>query len=236
MIVLRSAIYNLWFVAATVAYGLVGLGVRVFAPQRALPFATAWVRALLWGVRAVCGIRTVVIGRENLPEGPVLIASQHQSAFDTLVWMTLVPRPAYIFKAELARIPLFGPMLPLSGQIPLDRGAGMAPMRAFLRAAAAAADAGRQIIIFPEGTRVAAGVEVTLRPGVAALAARMGVPVVPVATDSGGRWSRRAFIKRPGPIHIVIGPPLPPGLRQEALLDGLRAAWTQLSAGLPSCG
>ena len=236
MIVLRSALYNAWFVLATLLYGLVGVGVRLFAPHRALALAGAWVRALLGGARLLCGIRAVVLGRENLPDGPALIASQHQSAFDTLVWVTIVPRPAYVFKAVLARIPLFGPMLRPSGQIPLDRGATMAAVRSLLRSAQDAVAAGRQIIIFPEGTRVAPGAEVPLRPGVAALASRTGLPVIPVATDSGRRWGRRAFFKQPGPIHIVVGTPLPPGLRQDALLTALRHAWADASERFDACG
>lgn len=236
MTALRSALYNLFFFAATFAYGLGGIGVRLFARQHALALATAWVRALLWGARAICGIQVVVTGRENLPDGPALIASQHQSAFDTLVWLTIVPRPSYVFKAELARIPLFGPMLVPSGQIPLDRGAGFATIKALLRAAEAAVRDRRQIIIFPEGTRVEPGAVVALRPGVAALSARTGLPVIPVATDSGHRWGRRAFTKRPGTIHVVIAPPIPPGLSQPALITAIRDAWQASAPPGDACG
>lgn len=233
---LRSALFNAWFVAATLGYGLVGILVRLAAPHRALWLATAWVRALLGGARTICGIRTVVIGRENLPDGPALIASQHQSAFDTLVWLLIVPKVSYVFKAELARIPLFGPMLRPSGQIPLDRGATFAAIKGLLRGAQQAVAEGRQIVIFPEGTRMEPGARATLRPGVAALAARTGLPVIPVATDSGRRWGRRAFRKQAGPIHIVIGPPIPPGLNQAALLAAIQTAWADAAAQINTCG
>ena len=233
---LRSAIFNAWFVAATIGYGLAGIAIRLTAPHRALWFATAWVRALLGGARLICGIRTVVIGRENLPDGPALIASQHQSAFDTLVWLTIVPRVSYVFKAELARIPLFGPMLRPSGQIPLDRGATFAAIKGLLRAAEQAVAERRQIVIFPEGTRTEPGRVVPLRPGVAALAARTGLPVIPVATDSGQRWGRRAFRKRAGPIHIVIGAPIPPGIGQAALLAAIHVAWAEGAERMKQCG
>ena len=236
MTILRSAVFNTWFVAATLGYGLAGLLVRLFAPHRALWLATAWVRALLGGARAICGIRTVVVGRENLPDGPALIASQHQSAFDTLVWLTIVPRVSYVFKAELARIPLFGPMLRPSGQIPLDRGATFAAIKGLLRSAERAVAERRQIVIFPEGTRTEPGALVPLRPGVSALASRTGLPVIPVATDSGRRWGRRAFRKRAGPIHIVIGQPIPPGLSQAALLAAIQQAWADAAASMPACG
>ena len=236
MTLIRSALFNLYFVLATLGYGIVGLGVRAFAPRRALWLATAWVRALLGGARVICGIRIVVLGRENLPDGPALIASQHQSAFDTLVWLMIVPRVSYVFKAELARIPLFGPMLRPAGQIPLDRGASFAAIKALLRGAEQAVAERRQIVIFPEGTRVEPGAVVPLRPGIAALASRTGLPVIPVATDSGMRWGRRAFRKEAGTIHLVIGTPLPAGLGQAALMDALRASWRDGEERLKACG
>ena len=232
----RSAAYNAWFVLATLGYGLVGLVVRIAAPHRALDLATAWVGALIGGARVICGIHPVVIGREHLPDGPALIASQHQSAFDTLIWLLIVPRVSYVFKAELARIPLFGPMLRPAGQIPLDRGAGFAAIKGLLRAAERAKAEGRQIVIFPEGTRVEPGEIVPLRPGISALASRTGLPVIPVATDSGRRWGRRAFRKTAGPIHLVIGPPIPPGLSQAALMDALRQSWRDAESRLHACG
>ncbi len=135
VILLRSAVFNLWFFGITFVLGVVGVFVRAFAPRRALPFAQFWARSVLAGARTICGIHVRVTGEANLPRGPALIVSQHQSAFDTLVWVNLVPRVSYVFKAELARIPLFGPMLLAAGQIPLDRGASVASVRKLLRAA-----------------------------------------------------------------------------------------------------
>jgi 1-acyl-sn-glycerol-3-phosphate acyltransferase len=236
MIWVRSAIYNVWFVGATIVLGLFGIGLRAVAPHRALWLARVWARALLGGAQLICGIRTRVTGLETLPAGPLLIASQHQSAFDTLIWLLLVPRVSYVYKAELARIPLVGPLLRLSGQIMLDRRAGFAAIKALLRGAERAVADGRQIVIFPEGTRVEHGLEAPMRPGIAALAARTGLPVIPVSTDSGRRWGRQAFLKRPGVVHIVIGPALPSGLGQAALLDSLRAAWKAGEQQIQACG
>lgn len=226
MTLLRSAVFNVWFFGVTFVLGSWGVVLRVAAPQRALPLAQLWAGLVLAGARTICGLRVVVSGREHLPTGgPALIASQHQSAFDTLVWLGLVPRVSYVFKTELARIPLFGPLLVASGQIPVDRAAGLTAVRSFLREADRAVADERQIVIFPEGTRVAPGERVELHPGVAALATRTRLPVIPVATDSGLRWRRRAFVKYPGPIHIVICPPIPPGLRGDTLLAEIQARW-----------
>ena len=123
--------------------------------------------------------------------------------------------------------------------IPVDRNAGAAAMRELIRHAGAAAAAGRQIVIFPEGTRVAPGVPAKLHPGVAALAARTGLPVIPVATDSGHYWGRRAFRKRPGTIHIAILPPLPGGLPREAQMARMDAdlcRWICCAAAWTGCG
>lgn len=237
MIWVRSALFNVWFIGATIVMGLLGIPVRWFAPQHALTVARRWAALVLDGADFLCGIRVVVIGPENLPAtGPALIASQHQSAFDTLIWLRLVPRVSYVFKAELARVPLFGPMLVPAGQIAVDRGASFSAIRSLLRGADRAAAAGRQIVIFPEGTRVAHGARTELRPGIAALAARTGLPVIPVATDSGLLWGRRAFRKHPGTVHIVVGVPIPPGLPQAALLATLQERWEAAQAHMDPCG
>ena len=225
---LRSLLFNIWFFAATLGMGLLGVPVRWFAPRHALWVARSWAALTLAGARFLCGIRVSVAGREHLPtEGAALIASQHQSAFDTLVWLRLLPRAAYVFKAELARVPLFGSLLVPAGQIPLDRGASFSAVRSLLRGADRAVAEGRQIVIFPEGTRVAPGAVAELRPGIAALAARTGLPVIPVATDSGLCWGRRAFRKTPGTIRIVVGPPIPPGLSQAALIVAIGERWRE---------
>ncbi|HEY0911240.1 MAG TPA: lysophospholipid acyltransferase family protein, partial [Bradyrhizobium sp.] len=229
MILLRSALFNLWFFGVTFVLGLGGIAVRWLAPHRALDYAKFWVRMVLGGARVICGIRFVLTGRENLPCGAALIASQHQSAFDTLVWASLVPNVSYVFKAELARIPLFGPMLLATGQIPLDRAASVATVRKLLKEVDRAKTEGRQIIIFPEGTRVAIGQDVELRGGFAMIAARTGLPIIPVATNSGRFWGRRAFRKRPGCVHIHVGEAISPDLRQEVLIQTLKQRWRAAS-------
>ncbi len=238
MIWLRSLLFNVWFFAATVAMGLLGVPVRWFFRRHALWVAQSWAGLVLAGAAALCGIRVVVQGREHLPtQGAALIASQHQSAFDTLIWLRLVPRTAYVFKAELARIPLFGSLLVPAGQIPVDRGASFSAVRSLLRGADAAKADGRQIVIFPEGTRIAPGLEAELRPGIAALASRTGLAVIPVATDSGVLWGRRAFRKKPGVIHIRVGRPIAAGLPQAVLLATLRERWREAeSLGNPVDG
>jgi len=224
MTLLRSLLFNLFYFTSTAVLLIPGIAVWLFFPSRSLALATLWARVELAAARLICGIKLEVTGREHLPQGAALIASRHESAFDTLVWLLLVPRASYVMKQELTRIPIFGGMVRPAGMIPVDRDGGGAAMRALMRAGADAAKAGRQIIIFPEGTRMDPGRDVELQPGIAALAAATRLPVIPVVTDSGSYWGRRAFRKRPGTIRIVILPPLPAGLPRGALMDGLEDA------------
>jgi 1-acyl-sn-glycerol-3-phosphate acyltransferase len=222
----RSAAFTLCYFALTFLLCLFGVGVRIVARQRALGLAQFWVRRVIALMRPLAGIRLEVTGLEHLPVGrPCIIASQHQSEFDTLVWMVLVPRAAYVMKHELTRIPLFGPLLLAAGMIKVDRAGGAAAMRRLLRDASEAAQAGRQIVIFPEGTRVPPGRRVALQPGIAAIAARTALPVIPVATDSGRCWPRDLLGRRAGVIHVAIGPPIPPDTPREDLLASIEMFW-----------
>ena len=222
MIFLRSAAFNAFFFGLSLAITIPGALLGVFAPRFMLALGIFWARMVLFGLSRICGIRVRVIGAEHLPaDGPALIASAHQSAFDTIVWLTLAPRACYVFKQELARIPLFGWLIPRTGMIAVDREGGANALRHLLREADRAVREGRQIVIFPEGTRATPGVRLPLQPGVAAMAARTKLPVIPVATDSGSYWSRRAFRKFPGTIHVVVHPPLPAGMPRSALMAAL---------------
>lgn len=231
MILLRSLVYMVFFFTVTAVYALSSVFARplgvVLAPTWPHVIARGWARAILGGLRVICGIRYEVEGRENLPEGPALVTSMHQSAFDTIVWLLLVHNPAYVLKIELTRIPLFGAMCALTGMIAVDRDAGSVAIRTLLRAADAVVAQGRKIVIFPEGTRVAYGKTAPLQPGIAALASHTKLPVVPVVTDSGRLWGRKAFLKRPGVIHIAIQPALPAGMPRRVMMETLAARFEE---------
>lgn len=224
-----SLLFNIGFVAATTVYSLWGyVYLHTGRSEKLILLGRAWAIQLIRMLRLFCGIRVRVSGLENLPaEGPALIASIHQSAFDTAVWM-LLPRPAYVLKQELLKLPVFGKLMKPAGMIAVDRKAGARAIRDLIRDGQAARDDGRQVIIFPQGTRAKAGEPRVIQPGVAALAGAMGVPVIPVATNSGAHWGRNAFLKHPGTIRIVIGAPLPAGLSRSALVPALEEAWARL--------
>jgi 1-acyl-sn-glycerol-3-phosphate acyltransferase len=223
MIWLRSLLFNLAFFSATATIALLLLPLAL-GPRRWLTLPVrGWAAVVIWLLRVICGIRLRVTGAEHLPHGAGLIAAKHQSAFDTVVWLRLLPDAVYVLKRELLHIPLYGWLARKAGMIAVDRAGGASAMRHLLKAGKAAAEAGRQIVIFPEGTRVAPGVRVPYQPGVLALAAATGLPVVPVATDSGRYWGRRSFRKCPGTITVAVLPPVPADLRRDALMERLEA-------------
>jgi 1-acyl-sn-glycerol-3-phosphate acyltransferase len=234
MIILRSAVFNAVFFVSNFLFTLAASAARLISPDTVLSVVRAWSRFLVMAVRLICGIRLEVTGRENIAPGAALIASRHQSAFDTFVWFALVPRPAYVLKRELLRIPVFGGLLVTTGMIPIDREGGGSAIRALLRQADQAVRAGRQIVIFPEGTRSEPGSPRALQAGIAALASRAGLPVIPVATNSGLCWGRRAFRKRPGTIRIVIGQPIPSTADRQALLRRVEAGISALDQPMAS--
>lgn len=207
---LRSAAFNLVMFGACLVLTLkVYLTMRLTEQARILRTGQLWARITLRALARICRIRIAVEGREHLPgDAPALIAAQHQSAFDTLFWLTVLPRPAYVLKRELVKIPLFGPLLTASGFVAVDREGGGAALRRMVAQCRAAMEQGRQIVIFPEGTRVPAGERGTVQPGVLALARALNLPVIPASTDSGLYWGRKAFKKRPGTITVRLHAPI----------------------------
>ena len=230
MTIVRSALFNLIFFTVSFVMTALATLARLVSPDHVLRVAVWWARILVAAARIVCGIRLEVSGLERIVPGAALIASRHQSAFDTFVWLTLLPRCCYVVKGELLRIPLFGGLITASGMIAVDRSAGAAAIRTLLRAADRVVREQRQIVIFPEGTRGEPGRTGALQPGVAALAARTGLPVIPVATNSGSCWGRKAFLKRPGTVRIAIGEPIPAGTARHELMRALEAGIGVLDA------
>ena len=224
MVFLRSLLFNLAFFVVSAGIALLALPLLA-VPRTALRAAMrAWARMVVAMLRVIAGVRLDLRGMEHIPPGACVIAAKHQSAFDTAVWLALLPDAAYVLKKELLSIPLYGWHARKARMIPVDRAGGGAALRGMLRAASTALAEGRQVVIFPEGTRTAPGQRVPYQPGVVAIAGAASVPVIPVATDSGRIWGRRAFLKRPGVIRISVLPPLPPGLPRARLLRELEQA------------
>jgi len=168
---------------------------------------TLWangVNVLLW----IAGIKVEIRGLENLPKTPCLIASKHQSAWDTSIFFSILPGAAVVTKVEMLKVPVFGWFMKKLEEIPIDRSAGGAALRIMVRAAKVALSKKRSIIIFPEGTRVNIDTKKKYHPGVYALYKMLDVPVVPVALNSGYFWPSNSQIRRPGTIVLEFLPPI----------------------------
>jgi len=219
--VVRSLVFGLAFYGSTLVLSV------LLAPSMLLPrpmvsaVSRFWVRICLWIVKATLGIDFKVEGRENIPDEPAIYASKHQSAVETLAFCLIVPDLAYILKRELFWVPIWGWYVWRVGMIGVNRSAGGIALKDMTRQAAEVLHAGRSIVIFPQGTRTPPGARRKYLPGTAALYAKAGVPVVPVALNSGLFWPRRKLDKYRGTITIRIMEPIPPGLDKRAFLQRL---------------
>jgi 1-acyl-sn-glycerol-3-phosphate acyltransferase len=221
MTLLRSLLFNLVFFGWSALLALLYLPLVAFPDRAMMGGARLWARSSLWLLVRITGIDHRVHGLENLPSGPAIIASKHQSAWETLAFLLYLPYPVYIVKQELLAIPLFGPYLRKAGMIAIDRKGGASALRSMLDEARHSLELGRTIVIFPEGRRTAPGERRPYPPGVAALYTRLGVPVVPVALNSGLFWGRRSFLKSPGVITLEFLPAIKPGLKRAQFTDEL---------------
>jgi 1-acyl-sn-glycerol-3-phosphate acyltransferase len=212
VLILRSLVFNLLF------YLNLALHVIAAIPTYALPrryffvVARSWAHTSNWLLRAVVGTKVALRGLEKIPSGALLVASKHQSVWETFTLLTLFDDPAYVFKRELMWIPIFGWYAWKSDMVPVDRGARGGALAGMIARARVELGRGRQIIIFPEGTRTAPGAPPAYKPGIAHLYAAAGVPCLPVALNSGRFWPRRRFLRYPGTIVLEVLDPIPPGL------------------------
>ncbi|MBI1264425.1 MAG: 1-acyl-sn-glycerol-3-phosphate acyltransferase [Alphaproteobacteria bacterium] len=219
-------------------YGLMALLGLLFAPTLLGP--RSWTRwafrvylALVFGgLRVLCGIRYEVRGREHMPAGGALVASKHQSMFETLAFWAILPDPAIILKKELAFLPFFGWYAMKLKNIKVDRAAGAKALRDMLKQARERAGEGRQVVIFPQGTRLAPGGTDTYKPGVAGLYSAMKAPCIPVALNSGLYWPAHGFVRRPGTIVVEFLPAIGPGLSKDAFMTELETRIESASTAL----
>jgi 1-acyl-sn-glycerol-3-phosphate acyltransferase len=222
MIGLRSLAFNVALYLYTAVVSILGTPVFLASRRSAARFGAAWAAGALVLLRWTVGLSHEVRGRENLPAGPAIIAMKHQSAWDTFAVTVVFTDPAIVLKKELLLIPFYGWYLWKAGMIAVDRAAGSAALKRLLTAARRAAEDGRPIVIFPEGTRTPVGARVAYQPGVIALYRDLGLPLVPVAVNSGLFWRRRSFAKHPGRIIVDILPPIPPGGDRRAVMAELQ--------------
>jgi 1-acyl-sn-glycerol-3-phosphate acyltransferase len=220
----RSLLFNVLFYVTTTLFVVLGSPL-LLAPRRwAMAALALHARFEICLLRLIVGTKLEVRGLEKLPDGPCLVASKHQSAWETFALIPLFRDPALLMKRELFWIPFHGWFSRKFEMIQVDRDKGPTALRRMLREAKKRVEAGREIIIFPEGTRRPPGAPPDYKTGVVLLYAALGVPCVPVALNSGLFWPRRSLLRRPGTIVVEFLDPIPPGLGKAEFLHRLEAA------------
>ncbi len=221
MLFARNLIFNLLFVFTTAALSLAAAP-GLLMPYRAVVwFKQLWLHIVLALTRLVIGIDREERGRENIPDGPVVFAVKHQSAWDTLALSVEHPFCAFVLKRELIWLPIWGWYLLRLGMIPIDRSRGVASLKKITEGAGKLAGRGQSILIFPQGTRTPPGADRPYLPGVAAIYKGANVPVVPVALNSGLFWPRKLMHKQPGVITVEYLEPIEPGLDRRTFMKAL---------------
>lgn len=218
---LRSYLYQTLFYLWTAVIAIASLP-SLILPASVIQFISkAWSQSCFALLRLVTGLGYRVEGAEHISTEPVIYASKHQSAWDTMVFPILLKNPVVILKKELRWIPFYGWYLRKYGSIGVDRAAGAKALRGMVQEAREMIATGRPIVVFPQGTRTAPEERGTYQSGIAALYRELGVPVVPVALNSGIFWRRRSNLRRPGTIVLRFLPPIPPGLDRKAFMERL---------------
>ena len=234
MLFLRSAVFNAFFYLHTIYRLLVMLPSAFGTKRSVMAQVNRWAWVDRRAITVIAGVEVEIRGLEHVPTGGALLASKHQSTFETVALLDLFTDPTFVLKKELRSIPLFGLYTKVADQIAVDRTAGRAALKEMTALAEAAVAAGRQIIIYPEGTRRPAGAEPAYKQGVAHLYRELGVPMVPVALNTGLFWGRHQFLRRPGLLVVEFLPLIPPGLPARAafgrLVEAIEAGTDRLIA------
>ncbi|HJS80179.1 MAG TPA: lysophospholipid acyltransferase family protein [Vitreimonas sp.] len=233
MKLVRSIIFVIWLYATMAVVG-VGLWIPVMIDDRHVWTALrAWARCTLWGLRWIIGARVSFEGLEHVPQGGALIAMKHQSMLDTIVPSLFLPRPVYVYKAELGNTPVMGAYLKRN-QIGVDRGGHAKALKSVVRGARNAVAKGGQVLIFPEGTRQPLDAPPDYKPGIAAMYKDLNIPVTPVAVNTGLIWKPKGVMRSAGHVTFKVLPPIPAGLPREEFMRELeRVIESESQALLP---
>jgi 1-acyl-sn-glycerol-3-phosphate acyltransferase len=223
MTLLRSLLFWIWFNGSIAVVGILGAPYVLMSKTGGSAVMEIWARVAAFGARWICGIKTEVRGLENLPDGPIMIASKHQSAFDTIAPTLFTRRPVYVLKQELLETPIFGWYCQRAGLIAIDRGGQMAALRKLITEARERFAEGRPLIIFPEGTRQDINEPADYKSGVAGIYTMLGVPCVPMALNTGLVWPAKGFMRYQGTAIFQFLPLIPAGLKRGEFMDLLES-------------
>jgi len=223
MIFVRSLLFHIAFYTNLVVLMLAGLPRLLGGRVPAMNHARLWGTSSIWLLEKICNIKVEFRGQAHIPQGACMIASKHQSVFETFALLLFCTDFTYAVKKELRKIPFFGWYIAATQQIAVDRQKGGAIMPQLIRSAVAAFEQGRQFLIFPEGTRRPAGAPPAYKYGVAQIYAGSHVTCVPVALNAGLFWPRRSFLLYPGTLIVEFLEPIAPGMERRAFFETLQA-------------
>ncbi|WP_297731343.1 1-acyl-sn-glycerol-3-phosphate acyltransferase [uncultured Maricaulis sp.] len=232
MRLLRSLIFYIWMYGLMVVFGLIGTPLLLGPRSWARKILRVYLKVVWFGMRWILGVTFEVRGREHLTTGGALVASKHMSMWETLAFWEILPDPAIILKRSLIYMPFFGWFAVKLGNISIDRKGGGKALKGMLRDAATRGSEGRQVLIFPEGTRVEPGESPEFKPGIAGLYKSMNKPCIPVALNSGVHLQTYCGLRKPGRIVVEFLDPIAPGLDKASFMRELHARINLATDGL----
>ena len=235
-IFLRSLLFNILFYPNFVFWALVALPTLVMPRKALMRVANWWGQSNIALMRVICNIRIEYRGVEKIPTGPLIVAAKHQSMWETISLLHFFDAPFFVLKRELLRIPLFGQFLMKANMIAIDRSSGARALKQMVRRASEEVRRGRQLVIFPEGTRRPVGAPPHYKAGVALIYSDCGVPCLPVALNSGLFWPRRTFMRYPGTLVVEFLDPLPPRLPRDEFLARIEGGIEEATNRLVAAG
>ena len=210
----RSFVHALWMLLAVIPVAIWMVAATPFASSGHMyRSACFFLKCAMHGLRVICGVRWQLHGFDNLPVGQTsaaILLVKHQSTLETFLMPLVMPHPlAYVFKKELLYVPFFGWGIARCDMIHIDRKQGKQAFNKVVEQCKRLLAMGTWVIMFPEGTRIPRGQAGTYKTGGTRLAVETGAPVIPIAVNSARCWPRKGFIKYPGTVDVVIGPPIP---------------------------
>ena len=220
MLLLRSLVFDFFLYASMAVLGILGAPLALWSVDGAYWVCRTYARVTFFFLRVICGLRVEVRGL--VPQGEVLVAAKHQSFLDILMIFEALPRPKFIMKKELRWAPFIGLYALRIGSTPVNRGDRSRAMKAMVEHAGQAREP-RQLVIYPQGTRVVPGARPPFKVGAGVLYERLGNPCVPAATNAGVFWGRRSAYRRPGLAVVEFLEPIPPGLPLSEFMARMQA-------------
>lgn len=217
-VVLGSILFTAYMYLSMAVLGVLCSPILLGPRRWTLGLVKFWSRSVLGALRLLCGVSVEVRGREHMPAAGGFIAAKHFAMLDTIAPLEVLPDAAYVLKRELMRLPFWGWYTSKLDMLPIDREGGSKALRAMVTGARDRIADGRQVLIFPEGTRQEPGAAPDYKPGVAGLYRELEAPCTPLVTNSGLYWPAHGYLRFPGRVVFEFLPAIPPGMKRASFM------------------